>query len=39
MKKLIVLLFIGMLFNGCMVKKVFNGSHGKNGGGKHSQRR
>jgi len=32
MKKLIVLILITTLFNGCMVKKLFNGGHG----GKHS---
>jgi len=36
MKKLIVLLLITSLFNGCMVKRLF---HGGNGGGHHSQRK
>ena len=35
MKKLIVLLLITTLFNGCMVKKLLNGGHG--GKNKHSQ--
>lgn len=36
MKKFIVLLLITMLFNGCMVKRLF---HGGDGGGHHSHMR
>jgi len=37
MKKLITLVLITTLFNGCMVKKIFNGEH--RGQGKHTQTR
>jgi len=38
MKKLMVLILITTLFNGCMVKKLFNGGHGgKHGGGNAKQ--
>ena len=36
MKKIMVLLLISTLFNGCMVKRLFHGGDGK---GEHSERR
>jgi len=40
MKKLIVLILISTLFNGCMVKRIFKGGHaGKSGHNEHSRMR